>query len=90
MAKLLTEIVKAAVGGLVVAGAVTVGSISASNMVKKAGTVEQTSSSEVVSSVDEGPVEKYSPITEEMKQAAKDCDYEFDPASIVIKQEEKY
>lgn len=90
MAKLLTEIVKAAVGGLVVAGAVTVGSISASNMVKKAGTVEQTSSSEVVSSVDEGPVEKYSPITEEMKQAAQDCDYDFDPASIVIKQEEKY
>lgn len=90
MAKLLTEIVKAAVGGLVVAGAVTVGSISASSIVKKAGTVEQTSSSEVVSSVDEGPVEKYSPITEEMKQAAQDCDYDFDPASIVIKQEEKY
>ena len=90
MAKLMTEIIKAAVGGLVVAGAVTVGSISASNMVKKAGTVEQTSSSEVVSSSEEAPVEKYSPITDEMRQAAADCTYDFDPASIIIKQEEKY
>ena len=90
MAKLMTEIIKAAVGGLVVAGAVTVGSISASNMVKKAGTVEQTSSSEVVSSSEEEVVEKYSPITDEMRQAAADCDYDFDPASVIIEQEEKY
>ena len=90
MANFMTQVIKAAVGGLVVAGAVTVGSLSASNMEKKAGMVEQTSSSEVVSSIEEGPVEKYSPITDEMKQAAKECAYDFDPASIVIKQEEKY
>ena len=90
MGNFLTEIVKAAVGGLVVAGAVTVGSISASNMVKKAGTVQQTSSSEVVSSSEEEVAEKYSPITDEMRQAAAECTYDFDPASIIIEQEEKY
>ena len=90
MAKLLTEIVKAAVGGVVVAGAVAVGSITASNFEKNATPVQTSSSSEVVSSVDDTPKEKYSPITDEMKQAAEECDYDFDPASVIIEQEEKY
>ena len=90
MANLMTQIVKAAVGGLVVAGAVTVGSLTASNMVKNAGAVQQNSSSEVLTSSEEEHTEKYNPITEEMKQAAADCTYDFDPASIIIKQEEKY
>ena len=91
MAKFLTEIIKAGVGGLVVAGAVTVGSLSASNFEKNAGAyVPQTSSSEVVSSVEEEKPEKYTPITDEMRQAAEDCTYDFDPASIIIYEEEKY
>ena len=91
MASGLTELMKAAVGGLVVAGAITVGSVYASNFEKNAGTMQQTSSSsEVVSSVDETPVEKYNPITDEMKQAAAECEYSFDPASVIIEQEEKY
>ena len=89
MAKLLTQIVKAAVGGVVVTGAVLAGSLSASNFEKKAGAVEKTSSSEIVSSEEE-QVEKYDPITDEMKQAAIDCVYEFDPDSIIIPQKEKY
>ena len=92
MASSFTEIVKAGVGAVVVAGAISVGSIYASNFEKNAGTIQQTSSSaEVVSSIqEEEPVEKYSPITDEMKQAAADCEYSFDPASVIIEQEVKY
>ena len=92
MANGLTQLTKLIVGGVVVAGAITVGSLSANKYEKIAtGEIRASSSSEVVeSSVEEVPVEQYSPITDEMREAAKACTYEFDPASVKIEQEEKY
>ena len=93
MASSFSQAIKVAVGGVVVVGAVTVGSLSANKYEKIAtGEIKVSSSEVVVSSQEEveEPEEKYSPITDEMREAAKACTYDFDPASIVIKQEEKY
>ena len=93
MASGLSQITKLVVGGVVVAGAITVGSLSANKYEKIAtGEIRTSSSSEVISSSveEEVPVEKYDPITDEMREAAKACTYEFDPASVKIEQEEKY
>ena len=91
MANSLAQIVKVAVGGVVVAGSVAAGALTANKYEKIATGEIRTSSSEVVeSSVEEVPVEKFNPITDEMRAKAEACEYDFDPASVIIKQQEEY
>ena len=81
----LSKIVKLAVGGVVVAGAVLSSSLISAGAEKKAGgQVASISSSEESSE----KKEKFNPITDEMRAAADATDYDFDPSSIIIKQEE--
>ena len=81
----LSKIIKLAVGGMVVAGAVLSSSMLSANAEKKAGGAAQQSSSIQETSEKK---EKVNPITDEIKAAAEAVDYDFDPSSIVIKQEE--
>ena len=81
----LSKLIKLAVGGVVVAGAVLSSSMLSANAEKKAGGAAQQSSSIQETSEKK---EKVNPITDEIKAAAEAVDYDFDPSSIVIKQEE--
>ena len=81
----LSKLIKLAVGGVVVAGAVLSSSMLSANAEKKAGGAAQQSSS--IQETSE-KTEKVNPITDEIKAAAEAVDYDFDPSSIVIKQEE--
>ncbi len=83
----LTDIVKLAVGGFIVLGAVLSSSLIASNVEKKSGGKAAQQSSQT-SEPDDKP-QKVSPITEAMKAAAEACDYAFDPSSVVMEQKEE-
>ena len=83
----LSKIIKLAVGGVVVAGAVLSSSLISSQAEKKAGGATQQSS--IVEDTSEIK-EKVDPITDEMREAAEALEYDFDPSTIIIKEEEEY
>ena len=86
MANGLTNLLKIAVGGVIVTGAVLSGSLVSANIEKSStGPVQQSSSSQEPSSEKK---EKVDPITDEMREAADAVEYDFDPSSVVIHQEE--
>ena len=87
MGKGLAEIVKLAVGGVVVAGAVLSGSLISNSAERKSGGNAKTSSSQVSSEEKEA---KKTPITDEMRAAAEAFDYDFDPNSAVFVEQEEW
>ena len=80
------DLIKLGVGGVVVAGAVLAGSLVSNSMVKNGGAKEISSSQAAPSS--KAPVVIFDPITDEIKQVAQDFEYDYDPTTCVIKQEE--
>ena len=81
------DLIKLGLGGVVVAGACLAGSLVSNGMVKNGGAKQVVSSSEPAPS-SKPPVVIFDPITDEIRQAAADFDYSYDPATCIIKQEE--
>ena len=86
----VTKIATVGVAALVVVAAVLSSTIVSNDLQKKA----VIGGGETSEKQDEGekpaPKPKFNPITEEIRAAAEAVEYEFNPDSVVIKQEEKY
>lgn len=84
----LSDLLSLAVGGVVVAGAVLSGSLISSNMVKKGGApIEQSSSAPAPKSSEE-EIPEIDPITDEIREIAEGFDYDVDPLSVVMPEQE--
>ena len=70
----IPQIVKAGAGGAVIVAALVVSLVISSSLDKASG----------------GGKVKVSPITEAMRRAADECEYDFDPTSVVIKEQENW
>ena len=84
------DLIKLGLGGVIVAGAVLAGSLVSNNMVSKGGAPITQSSSSVAPKSSEEPIPEIDPITDEIKQIAEDFDYDVDPLSVVMPEQEEW
>ena len=84
------DLIKLGVGGVVVAGAVLAGSLVSNSMVTKGGAPIAQSSSSVAPKSSEEPILEIDPITDEIKQIAQDFEYDVDPLSVVMPEQEEW
>lgn len=85
----LSDLLSLAVGGVVVAGAVLSASLVSSNLVKNGGAPVTNSSSQAPVSSEE-PIPEFNPITDEVIQIAEDFEYDVDPLSVVMPEQEEW
>ncbi len=76
--------------GAIALAAILVASLVSADMVRKVNAGKQSGQQSESSEPDDDPFVEYNPITDEIKSIADAYDYDFDPDSVFIEQEESY